>query len=388
MTLGNTNLLPVCIMANYMLIKHWQQVKQQKISDLLYFLPHLLVGFLLTELPFSRDHDYYYNLVSKYHLHGVETHSSFASVSFYHHFDLWCMAVAMKVSSWVNLNTAHYNFYSMVQLLLVAVFSFRVKKVLFSKNLFGFVMFLFALLLANSFLSTFTWFIDFELNGAKQTLLLLLVFEMVSTQNKDLQKLYFLTFIAANPLITSWFSSLALVAFLFSYIIYRNKEEFKVNFSYFRSMVLMLAFFWVVYIVRVLIDKSAAQAITGGTPYYLLLPSCAKCVVTDILAFYKYNISEMYLRLMILLVAIIHLALFTKWRRLSIAILIYLLIDVVQAGYFGYKFFEFQQFTSIPLSVTLLFVLGSILYNAGSGGWYNILWQPFRKPGNASVSSS
>lgn len=384
MTLGNTNLLPVCIMADYMLIKHWSEVKQQKLIELLHFLPHLLIGFILTELQFSRDHDYYFNLVSKYHLHGVETHSPFSSVSFYHHFDMWCMAVAMKLSSLFNLNIAHYNFYSLVQLLLAAILSYRVKKVLFSKNWIGFLLFTLVVLLVNSYLSKFTWFIDFELNGAKQTLLLLLAFEMIVTKNRDFQKLYFLTFIAANPLITSWFSSLALFAFVLTYIIYKNKVEFKTNFSYFKSMVLMLTLFWVVYIVRLFIDRSNTQTAVAGTPYELLLPSCAKCVLTDVLAFYKYNLIELYLRLMILFITVVHLILYPKWRRVSIALVIYLLIDVVQTGYFGYKFFEFQQFTSIPLSVIMLFVLGNTLYNSVSRERYQNIVQLFRKQNKAS----
>ncbi|MBS4065360.1 MAG: hypothetical protein KGZ74_12410 [Chitinophagaceae bacterium] len=384
MTLGNTNLLPVCIMADYVLIKHWQEVKQQKTVELLSFVPHLLLGLLLTELPFSRDHDYYYNLVSKFHLQGVETHSPFTSVSFYHHFDLWCMAVAMKISSWLGINTAHYNFYSFVQLLLVAMLSFRVKKVLFSRNLPGFGLFVMILLLVNSYLSKFTWFIDFELNGAKQTLLLLLVFEMAVCKNKNLQQLYFITFIASNPLINSWFSSAALFAFVSTYILYRNKEEFRFNLNYFKSMIFLMAFFWILYIVRSVIDRSNVPGATGITPYQLLLPSCIKCIATDVLTFFKYNLHELYLRLMVLFAVVGHLLLFVKWRRLSMAIIIYLLMDLVQTGYFGYKFFEFQQFTSIPLSIIVLFVLGNTLYNSIEGNWHRIFLQSFRKQNKVS----
>ncbi|MEQ1796533.1 MAG: hypothetical protein ABL872_01205 [Lacibacter sp.] len=312
-------------------------------------------------MQFSRDHDYYYNVVSNFHLKGFENNSYYSAVSIYHHFDLWCMAVVMKLTSLFRSLPGHFNYYSFISVIVVSLLSFRVWKVLFHKKIFSYSLFVLAILLVNAFLSGFTWFFDFELNGAKQSILLLLLFELVMTKNEDLKKLYFLTFISCNPLISSWFSSLILFSYLLSWIFFRNPAEFKKQLRYVTQCIILLIIFWVFFIARAVVLKMSSTGTAGIIPYNLLLPNCFTCIFSDVLFYYRFNLTELYLRGIVLLFAVLHLLLKFQDRRISITLGIYLFIDFIQAGYFGYKFFEFQQFTAIPLSFIALFLVADLL---------------------------
>ncbi|HEX4958208.1 MAG TPA: hypothetical protein VFV46_08535 [Lacibacter sp.] len=362
MTLGNSSLLPVCLLANYLLIRKKISFPKSTLRGFISFMPHLFVGVLLTVLQFSRDHDYYYNIVSAFHLQGMESNTPFTAVSLYHHVDLWCMALLMKIASLLRFHTEHVNYYSIINLFVVSYLSYRIWKVLFQQQILRYSLFLILLLIVNSYLSRFTWFIDFELNGTKQSLLLLIVFELLTTANGGLRKLYFLTFLAANPLICSWFTALLGGSYILSYGLRWNKKEFQQYFPYIRDVVLLSVVFWSFFIVRIFLFTTDFASVPGAVPYDLLLPESVKDIVSDVLFFYRYNLNEFYLRVMIIAVTILYLILLQDQLRLGITVFIYLIIDFIQAGYFGYKFFEFQQFTAIPLSIIALFVAGNMLY--------------------------
>lgn len=362
MTLGNSSLLPVCLLSNYLLIKGSLSFSKSQLRGLPKLLPHFLIGILLTVMQFSRDHDYYYNIVSDFHLKGVESNTPFTAVSLYHHFDLWCMAIMMKVASFLPFTTAHVNFYSIANLFVVSLLSYRIWKVLFKEQTLRYSLFLLVLLIVNSFLSKFTWFIDFELNGTKQSILFLFLFELITTKNENLRKLYFLTFLSCNPLICSWLTFLLCGAYILSYILRWNKEEFKRYLPIFRNLILISGIFWIFFIARAFIFKTDFPYVPGAVPYDTLLPDSIKGIPSTVLFYYRYNHSELYLRLIVFVLVILYWLIKPTQQRLSITILIYLGFDFVQAGYFGYKFFEFQQFTAIPLSVIVLFLLGDLLY--------------------------
>jgi len=255
----------------------------------------------------------------------------------------------------------HFNYYSFISVIVVAVLSFRVWKSLFNKKLLSYVFFVLIILLINSQLSSLSWFFDFELNGAKHSILLLLLFELIMTKNEDFKKLYFIAFIACNPLISSWFVSLILFSFLASYLFLRESAEFKHYFTYVKQSVLLLIVFWVLFFIRASIFKASVPNMPGFVPYDLVIPTCFKCIFSDVLFFYRDNLQELYLRLIILVFVLLHMLLKFQDRRISISLLFYLFIDFVQAGYFGYKFFEFQQFTAIPLSFITFFLIGDLL---------------------------
>lgn len=362
MTFGNSGLLPVCLFANYLLLRREITFNKKQLLLLPKLLPHLIIGVLLTVMQFSRDHDYYYNIVSAFHLRGIENNTAFTAVSVYHHFDLWCMALLMKVSSFFSINADHVNFYSIANLFIVALLSFRIWSVLFKGRTLNYILFLAVLLLVNSFLSKLTWFIDFELNGTKQSILFLFLFELITTKNKDLRKLYFLAFLSCNPLISSWFTALLSGAYVLSYFLRWNILEFKRNLPILGNVILLSAIFWIFFIVRAFIFKTDFPFVPGGVPYTTLLPESIKGVPSTVLFYYRYNHNELYLRLIVFVFASLHFLLRPQQRRLSLTIFIYLGFDFVQAGYFGYKFFEFQQFTAIPLSIVIIFLLGDLLY--------------------------
>lgn len=367
MTFGNSSLLPVCLFSNYLLIARAIPFTKPKFRNFSEFFPHFIIGILLTVMQFSRDHDYYYNIVSAFHLRGFESNTSFTSVSVYHHFDLWCMALMMKVTSMLPVNTGHVNFYSLANLFIVSLLSYRIRKVFFKERILQFFLFVFILLIVNSYLSRFTWFIDFELNGTKQSILLLFLFELITTKNDGLRKLYFLSFLTCNPLICSWFTALFAGAYLLSYVIRRNKGDFKLYRPIFKDVVLLSTIFWSFFIARMLFFKSDFPNVPSAVPYKLLIPGSFKQIPLDVLFYYRFNLNELYLRLIVFLFATLYLLLKQKNQRLCITILIYLVFDFIQAGYFGYKFFEFQQFTAIPLSFIILFILGDLLFTQRFG---------------------
>lgn len=363
MTLGNSSLLPVCLLSNYLLLKGSFSFSKSQLRELPKLVPHLLIGILLTVMQFSRDHDYYYNIVSAFHLRGIESNTPFSAVSLYHHFDLWCMAIMMKVASFLPFNTAHFNFYSIANLCVVSLLSYRIWKVLFKEQVLRYSMLLLVLLIVNSFLSKFTWFIDFELNGTKQSILFLFLFELITTKNENFRKLYFLAFLSCNPLISSWFVALLAGAYILSYILRWNKAEFRRYLPVFGNVILLSGIFWVFFVIRAFIFKTDFPYVPGAVPYDTLLPDSLKSIPSTVLFYYRYNHSELYLRLIVLVFAILYLLLKPQQQRIGLTIVIYLGFDFVQAGYFGYKFFEFQQFTAIPLSIVTLYLLGDLLYS-------------------------
>ena len=103
------------------------------------------------------------------------------------------------------------------------------------------------------------------------------------------------------------------------------------------------------------------------------------------LFYYRYNLVELYLRLIVLVFIMLHMFLKFQDRRISLTLLFYLFIDFIQAGYFGYRFFEFQQFTAIPLSFITLFLLADLLMIKELSEGYNtvalVVGKYRKKPG-------
>jgi hypothetical protein len=273
---------------------------------------------------------------------------------------LWLTSFLMRTCAG-KFNVSYMNYYSFSNVILLALVSLRVCEIL-KKGIFIYFIILIFYLVINHYLSVYSWFFDFQQNGAKHAVLILFVLEMMLNKSKSAVLFFYgYLIVASNPIVTSYFLFFMLI--ILSALQFLLKNISSSNTFNCKPVVIAVICFWIFYVVRVLYLGSI-ESYFDSIELLSLLPDNLTKIYRDVRFYYRYNGNEFILRISLILLSLGNFIFECRINRLInipiLSILCYLILDLLLYGYLGYKMnYDYQQLSILPLSILFFILFGS-----------------------------